>query len=69
MKYLESKPGIASGDFVIKGTRIRITQFIQFMKDGISVDQLHEWYPWVSKQRISGALDEASDIINKAAHA
>ncbi|MFJ6384960.1 DUF433 domain-containing protein [Kitasatospora sp. NPDC092039] len=69
MKYLDSSPNIASGDFVLKGTRIRITQFIDFMKNGVSIAQLHEWYPWVSKKQISGAVDEANEIINNAAHA
>ncbi|MEU2869729.1 DUF433 domain-containing protein [Streptomyces olivoreticuli] len=69
MKYLESKPGIASGEPVIKGTRIRITQFINFLRNGVSEAQLHEWYPWVGKKKLSGALDEANEIITNAAHA
>ncbi|MEU5425713.1 DUF433 domain-containing protein [Streptomyces olivoreticuli] len=69
MKYLEFNPGIAGGEPVIKGTRIRITQFINFMRNGVSEVQLHEWYPWVSKKKISGAIDEANELITNAAHA
>lgn len=41
MKYLESKEGIAGGELVIIGTRIRIAQFLQFLKAGHSLEQIY----------------------------
>lgn len=59
MKYLESNPDIAGGQLVIKGTRIRIAQFLQFLKKGATLEQIHEWYPWIPLKTLSGAIDEA----------
>ena len=64
MKYLESRSDIAQGELIIKGTRIRIAQFLQFLKEGASLQQIHEWYPWISVKKLSGAIDEAISLIS-----
>lgn len=68
MKYLESKKSIASGELVIKGTRIRIAQFLTFLKQGKTLKEINEWYPWISMRKLSGAIDEAIDLITHSAH-
>ena len=69
MKYLESKKGIASGELVIRGTRIRITQFLMFLKEGHTLEEIHSWYPWISMRKLSGAIDEAIAQIDNLIHA
>jgi uncharacterized protein (DUF433 family) len=60
MKYLSSTPNIMGGDLVIKGTRIPIEVILYRIKDGYSVDQIHELYPWV--------LDEAINLLAPKLH-
>lgn len=69
MKYLESKPNVASGHLVIKGTRIRIALILNFLKQGTTLQELHEWYPWISQKNLSGAIDEAIEAVSQLAHA
>jgi uncharacterized protein (DUF433 family) len=64
MKYLESRDDIAQGELIIKGTRIRIVQFLQFLKNGSSLGDIHKMYPWISMKTLSGAVDEAIDTIS-----
>lgn len=64
-KYLESKPGLASGKLVIKGTRIRITQVIQMLISGRTIEQIHsESWPWLTERKLSGAVEEALEFMN-----
>lgn len=69
MKYLESKPGVASGHPVIKGTRLRIAHILKMRLDGVSVEEMHEWYPWVSSAQFRGAINEAVQQFDHPAHA
>jgi uncharacterized protein (DUF433 family) len=50
MKYLQSNPNIARGDFTIKGTRIRISQVVRMLASGITIEEMAgQWWPWLSK--------------------
>lgn len=68
MKYLESNPQIASGHFVIKGTRIRIAHVLRLIVEGVSIEEIHkEWYSWVPVSMLRGAVNEAiKQVENKA---
>ncbi len=60
MKYLEAKPGRASGALTIKGTRIRVAHLLKLMISGMSYQQIHtEWYPHLSVSILRGAVEEA----------
>jgi uncharacterized protein (DUF433 family) len=69
MNYLESNPEIANGQLVIKGTRIRIAQFLQFLKQGATLEQIQAWYPWISMRTLTGAIDEAIEALTRIARA
>ena len=53
-KYLEARPDRASGEFTIKGTRIRIAQVINMLANGSTLEQLHEGWPWLSVATLTG---------------
>ncbi|MEU1286690.1 DUF433 domain-containing protein [Kitasatospora sp. NPDC005856] len=62
MKYLHSDPEIYGGEaVVIKGTRIPIDVILWRMKDGYSLDRIHEMYNWVERATLEGAISEALD--------
>ena len=69
MKYLESRADIGGGELIIKGTRIRIAQFLQFLKDGSSLQEIHKLYPWISMKKLSGAVDEVIESVTQTSHA
>ncbi len=59
MQYLHSSPDIMGGDLVIKGTRVPIEVILYRLKDGYSVDRIHELYPWVDRQGLESAIKES----------
>lgn len=66
-KYIVSNPNILSGKPVIVGTRIPVDQILFLLKEGFTVDAIHEQYPHVSTATITGTVSEAAQFINKNA--
>lgn len=52
-----------TGAPVIKGTRIPIEVILYRLKEGNTIDEIHEMYPWVNKKVLSGAIEEAIHTI------
>lgn len=69
MKYISSTPDIMSGMPVITGTRIPIEVLLYRLKEGYSIQAIHELYSWVDRHTLEGAIDEAIDRINMTFHA
>jgi uncharacterized protein (DUF433 family) len=53
---------------VIAGTRIPIEVILYRLKEGNSIDVIHEMYNWVEKATLAGAIDEAIQIITTTLH-
>ena len=66
-KYIASDPNILGGKPVIKGTRIPVDQILFLLKDGFTIQAIHELYPHVNEQTIGGAIDETATLLNNAA--
>lgn len=64
-KYIVSDPQILSGKPVIVGTRIPVDQILFLLKEGFTIEAIHEQYPHVSIATISGTVSEAAQFINK----
>jgi uncharacterized protein (DUF433 family) len=69
MKYITSDPEIMSGNPVIKGTRIPVAVILAQLKQGNTVQEIHEMYNWVSLKKLEGAIDEVSDVVTTTLHA
>lgn len=63
-KYIVSNPQILSGKPVIAGTRIPVDQVLFLLKEGFTIEAIHEQYPHVSTSTISGTVSEAAQFIN-----
>lgn len=63
-KYIVSDPNILSGKPVITGTRIPVDQVLSLLREGFTVEAIHEQYPHVSTATISGTVTEAAHFIN-----
>ena len=66
-RYIVSNPNILGGMPVIMGTRIPVGQILFLLKDGYTIEAIHEFYPHVDMKTLSGTVDEAADLINKNA--
>lgn len=62
-KYIESNPEIMGGALVIKGTRIPVSRILFLLKDGYTVEAIHEEYTHVSVKTIDGVINEVAQII------
>lgn len=64
-QYIVSNPEILGGTPVIAGTRIPIGQILFLLKEGFTIEAVHEEYPHVDIKRLSAAIDQAIGLINK----
>lgn len=55
-KYITSKKDILGGAPCIVGTRIPIAVIVQRLKEGYTIDAIHDGYPWVPLKTIVGSL-------------
>ena len=69
MQYIHSHPQILGGTPVIKGTRVPIGRILFLLKDGYTLEAIHEEYPHSDLVTLSHAVDEAIEAINSTFHA
>ncbi|MFI9237636.1 DUF433 domain-containing protein [Streptomyces sp. NPDC053079] len=55
MKYIGSKPQVASEHPVIRGIQIRVAHVLSLRLEGASFEEIHGWYPWISLNTLRGA--------------
>ena len=58
-----------SGIPVIKGTRVPIEVILHRLKEGNRLDVIHDMYPYIAKETLSGAIEEAIHVITTNLHA
>lgn len=69
MKYITSNPEIMTGKLVIAGTRVPIARILFLLKEGYTIEAIHEEYPHVSLTKIKGAVDELIELLDKSEYA
>lgn len=57
---VERTPGIVSGAWVFKGTRVPVRALFDNIEDGASIDDFLEWFPGVTRHQIETVLEHAS---------
>lgn len=68
-KYISSNPNIMSGKPVIAGTRIPIARILFLLKDGYTLEMIHEEYPHVSLKTLNRMVDELIEWVDNPIHA
>jgi len=68
-KYIQASPDIMSGQPVISGTRVPLSRILFLLKEGYTLEAIHEEYPHISLDTLSKAIDEAIDAVNTTLHA
>lgn len=67
--YLVSDPNILGGKLVIAKTRIPISRILFLLKDGYTIEAIHEEYPYVDIKTLKRAVDEAVEFIDNKQNA
>ena len=67
-KYISSTPDIMGGAPVVKGTRTPIEVILYRLKEGNSLEAIHEMYPWITIDTLSGALEEVIHTVTTTLH-
>lgn len=65
-KYITSKPDIMGGAPCIVGTRIPIAVIVARLKEGNTLESIHEGYPWVPFKTLEGAVSELVDRLSSS---
>lgn len=60
-----SNPKIMLGKPVIKGTRITVELILKKLSEGISVDELIQAYPHLTREDIFAVFSYSADVISK----
>ena len=68
-KYITSNPQIMGGAPVITGTRVPIEVILHLLKQGYPLEVIQEDYPHIPVETLSGAIDEAIQVVNMTLHA
>ena len=58
-QYITTNPKIMGGVPCITGTRIPISVILYRLRDGHTVEDIHDMYRWVPIETLKGAIDEA----------
>jgi len=63
---VEQNPGIASGAWVFRGTRVPVHALFDNIEDGATVAQFLEWFPGVTRAQIEAVLEHAARSLQPA---
>ncbi len=66
-KTIVVDPKILGGKPVIVGTRIPVEQVLFLLKQGFTIEAIHEFYPQVGIETLENTIDEAVQLINENA--
>ncbi len=63
---MEQNPGVVSGVFVFRGTRIPVRALFENLEDGATVGDFLEWFPGVKRHQIEAVLEFASETLGES---
>ena len=58
-------PAVCSGKPVIRGTRIMVTNILDMLGAGYTIERVQEAYPELTREDIAAAVEYASAIIDE----
>lgn len=64
-EHIVIEPNLHHGDPCIKGTRIPVTMVIGSLADGMTIAEIQEAYPQLSKEDVQAALAYAADLMRQ----
>ena len=64
-KWIVADPRICHGKPVFRGTRILVSDVLEMLAEGMSVDKILEEYPQLNKEMILEALALAAELLRR----
>ena len=64
-KWIISDPRICHGKPVFKGTRILVSDILEMIAEGMSIDEVLEEYPQLSREMILEAIALAAELLRR----
>ncbi len=68
MKWIVADPKICHGKPVFKGTRILVSDILELLASGMSIEDILKEYPSLNEEMIREALELAAKIIKGEYH-
>lgn len=68
-KYITTNPDILAGTPVIAGSRIPMARILFLLKEGYTIEAIHEDFPHVALSTIEGAVNELIEDLSNTDHA
>ena len=65
-KAVERSPGVVSGAWVFRDTRIPVSTLFENIEGGATVEQFLEWFPGVTRQQVDAVLEHATRSLQTA---
>jgi len=62
---ITSDPNVMLGKPIIKGTRITVDLILKKLSEDLTVDQILEAYPHLSREDVLAALSYSAEVISK----
>lgn len=62
---IETNPNVLSGKPIVKGTRISVELILKKLSEGITIDELLEIYPNLTKDDVLAVLSYSAYIISQ----
>lgn len=66
MQYINSDPTILSGMPVITGTRVPVARILSLLKEGYTLEEIHEQFDHISLATLEGAIEEVATYMNSS---
>ena len=63
---VEQNPGIVSGAWVFRSTRVPVRALFDNVEDGATVVQFLEWFPGVTRAQVDAVLEHAAGSLQTA---
>ena len=57
---VERNPGVVSGAWVFRGTRVPVSALFENVEGGATVEQFLEWFPGVTRTQVDAVLEHAA---------
>ncbi len=64
-KWIAVDPRICHGKPVFKGTRVLVSDVLEMLAEGMSVDEILEEYPQLNREMILEALALAAELLRR----
>jgi len=63
---VERSPGVVSGAWVFRGTRIPVSALFENIEGGATVERFLEWFPGVTRLQVDAVLEHAARSLQTA---